>query len=46
MSEMRGAEAQGYRGYIGVEYEGDKHSEAEGILRTKRALEELKLRLA
>jgi L-ribulose-5-phosphate 3-epimerase len=36
----------GYRGYIGVEYEGDKHSEAEGILRTRRALEELKLRLA
>jgi L-ribulose-5-phosphate 3-epimerase len=36
----------GYRGYIGVEYEGDKHSEADGILRTKKALEELRAQLA
>lgn len=36
----------GYHGYIGVEYEGDKHPEAEGILRTRRALEELRHRLA
>ena len=38
--------AGGYHGYIGVEYEGDKHPEAEGILRTKQALEELRARLA
>ena len=31
----------GYRGYIGIEYEGDKHPEIEGIKRTKQALEEL-----
>jgi L-ribulose-5-phosphate 3-epimerase len=35
----------GYRGYIGVEYEGNKHSEADGILRTKQALEELRAQL-
>ena len=38
--------AAGYRGYIGVEYEGEKHTEADGILRTKLALEELRTRLA
>ena len=32
----------GYNGYIGIEYEGDKHSEMEGIARTKQALDELK----
>lgn len=32
----------GYRGYIGIEYEGDKHPELEGITRTKQALEELR----
>jgi sugar phosphate isomerase/epimerase len=32
----------GYRGYIGIEYEGDKHPEIEGISRTKQALEELR----
>lgn len=37
--------AAGYHGYIGVEYEGDKHTEADGILRTKQALEELRSRL-
>lgn len=36
----------GYHGYIGVEYEGEKHTEADGILRTKLALEELRTRLA
>lgn len=29
----------GYRGYIGVEYEGSKHSEAEGIMLTKNLIE-------
>jgi L-ribulose-5-phosphate 3-epimerase len=32
----------GYRGYVGIEYEGDKHTEVEGIKRTKQALEELR----
>lgn len=32
----------GYNGYIGIEYEGAKHSEMEGIARTKQALDELK----
>jgi sugar phosphate isomerase/epimerase len=32
----------GYRGYVGIEYEGDKHPEIEGIKRTKQALEELR----
>jgi len=31
----------GYSGYIGIEYEGDKHSEEDGIKRTKQALDEL-----
>ena len=35
----------GYRGYIGIEYEGDKHSEMEGIARTKQALEEVRAKL-
>jgi len=37
--------AAGYNGYIGIEYEGDKHTEIEGIKRTKQALEELKAML-
>ena len=32
----------GYKGYIGIEYEGAKHTEIEGIKRTKQALEELR----
>jgi sugar phosphate isomerase/epimerase len=31
-----------YHGYIGIEYEGDKHTEMDGIARTKQALEELR----
>lgn len=31
----------GYKGYIGIEYEGQKHTEIEGIKRTKQALDEL-----
>ena len=34
--------AAGYSGYIGVEYEGQKHSEEDGIIRTRQALEELR----
>ena len=29
----------GYRGYVGVEYEGDKMSESDGVLATKKLLE-------
>jgi hydroxypyruvate isomerase len=29
----------GYRGYVGIEYEGGKLSEAEGILATKKLME-------
>lgn len=36
----------GYNGYIGIEYEGSKHSEKEGIARTKQALDELKAIIA
>ncbi len=36
----------GYRGHVGIEYEGAKHSEMEGIARTKRALDELREKLA
>lgn len=32
----------GYHGYIGIEYEGAKHSEIDGIKRTKQALEEIR----
>lgn len=32
----------GYRGYVGVEYEGDELSEAEGIRATKRLLERVR----
>ncbi len=35
----------GYKGYIGIEYEGEKHTEMEGIKRTKQALEELRAAL-
>jgi len=36
----------GYKGYIGVEYEGQKHTEIEGIKRTKQALEEIRAELS
>lgn len=36
----------GYKGYIGIEYEGQKHSEIEGIKRTKQALEEVRASLS
>jgi L-ribulose-5-phosphate 3-epimerase len=29
----------GYRGYVGIEYEGSKHSEPDGIKLTKKLLE-------
>jgi sugar phosphate isomerase/epimerase len=36
----------GYRGYVGVAYEGDKLSEAEGIRATKKLLEKVREELA
>jgi len=36
----------GYRGYLGVEYEGDKLSEPEGIRATKKLLEVVRDELA
>lgn len=35
----------GYSGYIGIEYEGHKHSEIEGIKRTKQALDDIRVLL-
>jgi L-ribulose-5-phosphate 3-epimerase len=35
----------GYRGWIGVEYEGSKHSEADGIKLTKTLLETVRTEL-
>lgn len=36
----------GFRGYVGIEYEGDKYSEEEGVRRTKTLLEEVGRALA
>lgn len=36
----------GYRGYVGIEYEGDALSEPEGILATKRLLERVREELS
>jgi hypothetical protein len=36
---MRVVRDGGYSGYVGIEYEGDKHSEEEGIILTKKLLE-------
>ena len=32
----------GYRGYVGIEYEGDKLSEIDGIRQTKKLLQEIR----
>nr|WP_243664757.1 hypothetical protein [Rhodothermus marinus] len=36
----------GYRGYIGIEYEGDRLDEMEGIRATKALLERVRAQLA
>jgi sugar phosphate isomerase/epimerase len=36
----------GFRGFIGIEYEGHKHAPLEGIARTKKALEDVRDRLS
>jgi sugar phosphate isomerase/epimerase len=43
---MRIVVGAGYSGYVGIEYEGQKHSEVDGIKRTKQALEEIRALLA
>ena len=35
----------GYHGYVGIEYEGEKMPEMEGILATKKLLERVRERL-
>lgn len=42
---MRIVLESGYRGYVGIEYEGNRLSEHEGIAATKRLLEHVRLRL-
>ncbi|MES2696609.1 MAG: sugar phosphate isomerase/epimerase family protein [Verrucomicrobiota bacterium] len=39
---MRIVTGAGYSGYVSIEYEGHKHSEIDGIKRTKQALEEIR----
>lgn len=36
----------GYKGYVGIEYEGDKHSEPDGIKLTKKLLERVREELS
>lgn len=36
----------GYRGYVGIEFEGGKHSEPEGIMLTKKLLEKVRNELS
>jgi sugar phosphate isomerase/epimerase len=36
----------GFRGYVSIEYEGAKHSEIDGIKRTKQALDEIRTLLS
>jgi hypothetical protein len=43
---MRTVKAAGYRGFVGIEYEGGGLSEVEGILATRRLLERVRDELA
>jgi hypothetical protein len=36
----------GYHGFLGIEYEGNKHSEHEGIVLTKKLLEKVRQELS
>ncbi len=36
----------GYKGHIGVEYEGDKHSENDGVMLTKKLLEKIRAEMS
>ncbi|MBI3863329.1 MAG: TIM barrel protein [Planctomycetia bacterium] len=42
---MRIVVRAGYHGFVGIEYEGSKHSESEGILLTKKLLEKVRQEL-
>jgi sugar phosphate isomerase/epimerase len=39
---MRIVVGAGYSGYVSIEYEGNKHSEIDGVKRAKQALEEIR----
>lgn len=43
---MRIVVRAGYHGYVGIEYEGSKHSEPEGIMLTKKLLEKVRQEVA
>jgi hypothetical protein len=43
---MRIVTNAGYHGYVGIEYEGSKLSEHDGILATKKLLERVRAQLA
>jgi len=43
---MKIVTAEGYRGFVGVEYEGDRLSEKDGIIATKKLLEQCRVNLA
>lgn len=43
---MRIVVRAGYHGYVGIEYEGSKHSEPEGIRLTKKLLEKVRQEIA
>jgi hypothetical protein len=38
--------AAGYHGRLGIEYEGDKLSEPEGVRATKKLLEKIRIEIA
>jgi sugar phosphate isomerase/epimerase len=43
---MQVVKDSGFKGHVGIEYEGDKHSEEEGIKATKRLLEKVAKKLS
>ena len=43
---LRIVTGHGYRGYIGIEYEGHKQSPDEGVLETKRVMEAIRRNLS
>ena len=43
---MKIVKEAGYRGYVGVEYEGNGISEKEGIMKTKVLLEKVRAELS
>ncbi|MBP3943594.1 TIM barrel protein [Sphingobacteriaceae bacterium WQ 2009] len=43
---MKMARESGYKGYVGIEYEGSRLSEADGIMATKKLLDQIKAQIA